>query len=167
MKHPRLRSSGLLDLRSDAMAGLTTAVMLIPQAMAKVILAGLPPIVGPYAAALIIGASQLKTMLGIEIPRTALGAMIIMAVRSTRPIRPAISLCRALQSSLDTGWMRRKECGGKANAHAGIVKRAGHSRRMAKVNSISFGPRAANPCRRSGCRSSWHRQGPAGYCCNH
>ena len=35
--------------RSDLAAGLTVAVMLIPQAMAYAALAGLPPIVGLYA----------------------------------------------------------------------------------------------------------------------
>ncbi|MCA9704744.1 MAG: solute carrier family 26 protein [Myxococcales bacterium] len=38
------------DLRGDLVAGLTTAVMLIPQAMAYAMLAGLPPIVGLYAS---------------------------------------------------------------------------------------------------------------------
>ncbi|WP_052547086.1 SulP family inorganic anion transporter [Enhygromyxa salina] len=38
------------DLRSDLAAGLTTAIMLIPQAMAYAMLAGLPPIHGLYAA---------------------------------------------------------------------------------------------------------------------
>lgn len=38
------------DLPGDLTAGLTTAVMLIPQAMAYAMLAGLPPIVGLYAA---------------------------------------------------------------------------------------------------------------------
>jgi len=37
-------------LRGDVLAGLTTAVMLIPQAMAYAMLAGLPPIVGLYAS---------------------------------------------------------------------------------------------------------------------
>jgi len=37
-------------LRSDLSAGLTTAVMLIPQGMAYAMLAGLPPIVGLYAS---------------------------------------------------------------------------------------------------------------------
>jgi sulfate permease, SulP family len=40
------------DLRGDLGAGLTTAVMLIPQAMAYAMLAGLPPIHGLYAATL-------------------------------------------------------------------------------------------------------------------
>lgn len=36
--------------KEDALAGLTTAIMLIPQAMAYAMLAGLPPIVGLYAS---------------------------------------------------------------------------------------------------------------------
>ena len=44
---PRYRRA---DLPGDLGAGLTTAVMLIPQAMAYAMLAGLPPIVGLYAA---------------------------------------------------------------------------------------------------------------------
>lgn len=39
-------------MRADALAGLTTAVMLIPQSMAYAMLAGLPPIVGLYASTL-------------------------------------------------------------------------------------------------------------------
>ncbi|MGD8860205.1 MAG: solute carrier family 26 protein [Myxococcales bacterium] len=38
------------DLRSDVVAGITTAVMLIPQGMGYAMLAGLPPIVGLYAS---------------------------------------------------------------------------------------------------------------------
>ncbi len=46
----QLRSYKGGDLRSDVTAGLTTAVMLIPQGMAYAMLAGLPPIVGLYAS---------------------------------------------------------------------------------------------------------------------
>ncbi len=38
------------DLRADAIAGFTTAVLLIPQGMAYALLAGLPPVHGVYAA---------------------------------------------------------------------------------------------------------------------
>jgi SulP family sulfate permease len=38
------------NLRGDVIAGLTTAIMLIPQGMAYAMLAGLPPIVGLYSA---------------------------------------------------------------------------------------------------------------------
>ncbi len=40
------------DLRSDVVAGLTTAIMLIPQGMAYALLAGLDPIIGLYASTL-------------------------------------------------------------------------------------------------------------------
>jgi SulP family sulfate permease len=40
------------DLRHDIIAGLTVGVMLIPQAMAYAMLAGLPPIYGLYASAI-------------------------------------------------------------------------------------------------------------------
>lgn len=45
-----LRSYRKSMLRGDLSAGVTTAVMLIPQGMAYAMLAGLPPIVGLYAA---------------------------------------------------------------------------------------------------------------------
>ncbi|MCA9717370.1 MAG: sulfate permease, partial [Myxococcales bacterium] len=51
---PRAGSPGTSDraarIRADIIAGTTTAVMLIPQAMAYALLAGLPPIAGLYAA---------------------------------------------------------------------------------------------------------------------
>jgi len=45
-----LRSYNKQDLGGDVGAGITTAVMLVPQAMAYAMLAGLPPIVGLYAS---------------------------------------------------------------------------------------------------------------------
>lgn len=45
-----LAGYGRSELRADAVAGLTTSVMLVPQAMAYALLAGLPPIMGLYAA---------------------------------------------------------------------------------------------------------------------
>ncbi|MEM1416829.1 MAG: SulP family inorganic anion transporter, partial [Myxococcota bacterium] len=47
-----LRRYRRADLPADLLAGLTTAVMLVPQAMAYAMLAGLPPIVGLYASLL-------------------------------------------------------------------------------------------------------------------
>ncbi len=46
----QLKESSSADLRSDVLAGLTTAIMLIPQAMAYAMLAGLDPIIGLYAS---------------------------------------------------------------------------------------------------------------------
>ena len=45
-----MRSYERANLRADISAGLTTAVMLIPQGMAYAMLAGLPPIIGLYAS---------------------------------------------------------------------------------------------------------------------
>lgn len=47
-----LREASWDDLRADGIAGLTTAIMLVPQAMAYAMLAGLDPIVGLYASTL-------------------------------------------------------------------------------------------------------------------
>ncbi|MFC1780835.1 SulP family inorganic anion transporter [Planctomycetota bacterium] len=47
-----LRYYDKMNLRGDLTAGLTVAVMLVPQAMAYAMLAGLPPVVGLYASTL-------------------------------------------------------------------------------------------------------------------
>jgi SulP family sulfate permease len=46
-----LKKYHVSDIRSDLLAGVTVAVVLIPQAMAYAMLAGLPPVYGLYAAA--------------------------------------------------------------------------------------------------------------------
>jgi SulP family sulfate permease len=53
-----LKGYQISSFRSDALAGVTVAVVLIPQAMAYAMLAGLPPVYGLYAAAVtpLIGA---------------------------------------------------------------------------------------------------------------
>jgi SulP family sulfate permease len=53
-----LKDYQVSTFRNDALAGITVAVVLIPQAMAYAILAGMPPVYGLYAAALtpLIGA---------------------------------------------------------------------------------------------------------------
>ena len=45
-------------LKNDVLAGLTTAIMLVPQAMAYALLAGLDPIVGLYASTLPLVATR-------------------------------------------------------------------------------------------------------------
>lgn len=45
-----IRSYKRSDAKSDLSAGLTTAIMLVPQGMAYAMLAGLPPVVGLYAS---------------------------------------------------------------------------------------------------------------------
>ena len=75
--HPALRRFfpllGQLDgydranLRSDVTAGLTTAVMLIPQAMAYAMLAGLDPIIGLYASTVPLAVYGLLGVLAIPL----------------------------------------------------------------------------------------------------
>jgi SulP family sulfate permease len=48
--YKKLKTYGMHDYRKDLLAGLTVAVMVIPQGMAYALLAGLPPIYGLYAA---------------------------------------------------------------------------------------------------------------------
>ena len=48
-----------VNLRDDTVAGLTIAVMLVPQGMAYAMLAGLPPVVGLYASTLPLAAYAL------------------------------------------------------------------------------------------------------------
>jgi len=60
----------LASFRGDPLAGLTVATVLIPQAMAYAMLAGLPPVYGIYAAAaLIIISTQLPHFLGFTVAR--------------------------------------------------------------------------------------------------
>ncbi len=55
----QLKGYDAATARSDVLAGLTTAIMLIPQAMAYAMLAGLPPIVGLYASVVPLAAYAL------------------------------------------------------------------------------------------------------------
>ena len=64
------------SLRSDTAAGLTTAVMLIPQAMAYAMLADLPPIVGLYASTMPL---VLYTLLGSS-RQLAIGPMALASL---------------------------------------------------------------------------------------
>ena len=46
----RVAAYGKQDLKNDAIAGLTVAVMGVPQAMAYALIAGLPPVYGLYTS---------------------------------------------------------------------------------------------------------------------
>ena len=63
-------------LRSDAIAGLTVAAVLVPQSMAYAILAGLPPVYGLYAA---VGAPLIGAMWG-SLRQMATGPIAIMSL---------------------------------------------------------------------------------------
>ncbi|NVB38954.1 solute carrier family 26 protein [Pseudenhygromyxa sp. WMMC2535] len=68
------------DLRSDLVAGVTTAVMLIPQGMAYAMLAGLPPIVGLYASLLpLIAYALIGTSRQLAVGPVAMDSLLVAA----------------------------------------------------------------------------------------
>ncbi len=81
------------DLRADALAGLTVAVMGVPQAMAYALIAGLPPVYGLYTAivtcivAALIGSSK-HLVTG---PTNAL-CMVVLSLTAHLPEKYGISL---------------------------------------------------------------------------
>ncbi|MEM7168086.1 MAG: SulP family inorganic anion transporter [Planctomycetota bacterium] len=85
------------DLRADAVAGLTVAVMGVPQAMAYALIAGLPPVYGLYTAivtcviAAVIGSSS-HLVTG---PTNAL-CMVILSLTAHLPAKYDITLLEAV-----------------------------------------------------------------------
>jgi sulfate permease, SulP family len=71
-------------LRGDVTAGLTTAVMLIPQAMAYASLAGMPPITGLYASVVPIAVYALLGTSGV----LAFGPVAIVALLTASAVGP-------------------------------------------------------------------------------
>ena len=68
------------DLRGDVQAGLTTAVMLIPQAMAYAMLAGLPPQVGLYASTVpLVAYSLFGTSRQLAVGPVAMVSLLVAA----------------------------------------------------------------------------------------
>lgn len=75
-----LRAYEKPNLRGDLSAGLTVAVMLIPQAMAYALLAGLPPIVGLYASIVPMSVYALfGTSRRLSVGPVALDSMLVAA----------------------------------------------------------------------------------------
>ena len=79
-----LKGYQLSFLRGDALAGLTVAVVLIPQSMAYAMLAGLPPIYGLYAATL---APLIGSMWG-SLRQLATGPIAIMSLLVLTTLSP-------------------------------------------------------------------------------
>ena len=71
-------------LRSDLVAGLTVSVVLIPQAMAYAMLAGMPPVYGLYAAA----ATPLIGALWGSLRQLATGPIAIMSLLVLTTLTP-------------------------------------------------------------------------------
>lgn len=75
-----LRSLGRAGIRRDLVSGLTTAVMLIPQGMAYALLAGLPPVVGLYAALMPpIGYALLGSSRELSVGPVAMDSLLVLA----------------------------------------------------------------------------------------
>ncbi len=84
---PSLRSLGTYrreDLAPDVSAGLTIAVLLVPQGMAYAVLAGMPPITGLYTA---IGALVLYALLGTS-PYVSPGPTALTALLVASALQP-------------------------------------------------------------------------------
>ena len=72
---PRYQSS---QLRQDLAAGLTTAVMLVPQGMAYAMLAGLPPVVGLYASLVpLVAYAALGTARPLAVGPVAMDSLLV------------------------------------------------------------------------------------------
>ncbi len=79
-----LRGYGRDDLAADAVAGVTVAVMLVPQAMAYAALAGMPPVTGLYAATVPLAAYALLGTSG----QLAFGPVAIVSLLTASAIGP-------------------------------------------------------------------------------
>lgn len=79
-----LRTYERSDLPADLSAGLTIAVLLVPQGMAYAVLAGMPPITGLYTA---IGALVLYALLGTS-PYVSAGPTAVTALLVAAALQP-------------------------------------------------------------------------------
>jgi sulfate permease, SulP family len=79
-----LKSYTQKKLKADAIAGLTTAVMIIPQGMAYALLAGLPAYVGLYAATVpLLGYALLGTSRTLAVGPTAIDSLLTATALGT------------------------------------------------------------------------------------
>lgn len=80
----QLRELSRAGLRDDLVAGLTTGIMLVPQAMAYAMLAGLPPIVGLYASTVPL---VLYALLGTS-RQLAVGPVAMVSLMTAAAVAP-------------------------------------------------------------------------------
>lgn len=72
------------DLRKDLVAGLTTAVLLVPQGMAYALLIGLPPVAGLYAALVApLGYALLGSSRELSVGPVALDSLLVLSALSS------------------------------------------------------------------------------------
>ena len=75
-----LKNHSLSDWRKDLVAGITVAVMLVPQGMAYAMLAGMPPIYGLYAGLIpLVLYAILGTSRQMSIGPVAISALLVLA----------------------------------------------------------------------------------------
>lgn len=75
-----LATYSALNLRADIVAGVTVAVLLVPQAMAYALLGGLPPVVGLYASFLpLFMYALLGTSRQLAVGPTAMDSLLVLA----------------------------------------------------------------------------------------
>lgn len=79
-----LPAYGRADFTSDLIAGITVAIMVVPQAMAYAMLAGLPPVVGLYAATVPMAIyALLGTSRHLSVGPAAMDSLLVLAGAST------------------------------------------------------------------------------------
>ena len=102
---------GKVDLRHDALAGLTVAVMGVPQAMAYALIAGLPPVYGLYTSIVtcIVAAVSGSSNHLVTGPTNAL-CMVILSLTAHLPEKYGIGL---LETHADFGLGGRRRNIGK------------------------------------------------------
>lgn len=79
-----LRTAQGRDIRKDLVAGLTTAVLLVPQGMAYALLIGLPPVAGLYAALVApLGYALLGSSRELSVGPVALDSLLVVSILSS------------------------------------------------------------------------------------
>ncbi|HOM59342.1 MAG TPA: SulP family inorganic anion transporter, partial [Kiritimatiellia bacterium] len=78
-------------MRKDCIAGLVVAVMLVPQAMAYAMLAGLPPVVGLYASTVpLLAYACLGTSRQLAVGPVAIVSLLVADACAGRPSGTAV-----------------------------------------------------------------------------
>lgn len=103
-----LKGYQISSFRSDVLAGLTVAVVLIPQSMAYAMLAGMPPVYGLYAATI---APFIAALWG-SLRQLATGPIAIMSLLVLTTLTPPHSFraCKSIACSAYPDVCRGSRC---------------------------------------------------------
>ena len=95
--------------RAEILSGLTVAVALVPEAVAFALLAGVPPLVGLYAAFMVcLITSVLGGRPGMISGATGAMAVVVVSLIAEHGIGylfPAVVLCGAIQITVVSRWI--------------------------------------------------------------